>query len=259
MPHIGYREVVAQLLHLYQELLSLQSLAPGDRVNSLFSEFVRLCVSSVDPVTIHLVLNDPAIQQIKIKLRSLCATGEFLLEVEWSRKLMEEQQRASKQASLCRLSKFVYYDNYEALVRLEWHAQQGINAKLRRVVFIGSGPLPLSSMLMILLSNGLVQQIDSIDKSDEATEASRASSKSLALDRHMVFREQEPLAYHNYSEADVIILGALVTNKENLLRRLAHQMKPGAVLWSEAPIHSARYCTQSSRPMIFHDLVSRSF
>ncbi|KAI7858658.1 Nicotianamine synthase [Circinella umbellata] len=227
--------LINEIKRIYHGLASSRSLEPSDSINTLFTELVNLCISHRDPDLARIVLKDSKIQKLTPHLRSLCATGEYLLERQWANKLI---------TPLYDIPEFTYANNYKLLVRLELHALLGIGANLSHMIFIGSGPLPLSSMEFIWQSSnnnnnneieGGIQRIDNIDKSQEAIDVSKKLAIKYGLQDKMKFYAQDALEeFQGYEKADVIMLGALVGSnnqeKKEFLCHITNKMKSGAIL-----------------------------
>ena len=230
--------LINEIKRIYHGLASSRSLEPSDSINTLFSELVDLCISHRDPDLARIVLKDPKIQKLTPHLRSLCATGEYLLERQWANKLITPSYD---------ISEFTYANNYRLLVRLELHALLGIGANLSHMIFIGSGPLPLSSMEFLWQSSSSnnnnnnkeegrgIQRIDNIDKSQEAIDVSRKLAMKYGLQDKMKFYAQDALEdFEGYKKADVVMLGALVgadnREKKEFLCHIINKMKSGAIL-----------------------------
>ena len=157
-------------------------------------------------------------------LRRLCAEGETQLERDWASRIATAADPGGT------LAGFPYLDNYRRLVRLEVDALgRTARRQVRRVAFLGSGPLPLSALL---LARALAVPVDAVDHDPGAVAAGRLVAAALGDDRVTFVRAgagQLDLAAH-----DVVVLAALVgesrAEKRAVLRHLAAAMAPGAVL-----------------------------
>ncbi|KAI8339416.1 Nicotianamine synthase [Chlamydoabsidia padenii] len=214
--------LVNEIKHIYQQLAKASpSLQPSEHINALFTKLVQICIRPVDQVALQQVLNHPTIRQLEPHLRQLCSHGEYLMEL------------ACQQ-----LAKFTYYNNYVDLTRLECHALLGLNAQLKRIVWIGSGPLPLSSMEMMIQHHDTIQHIDNIDLDPEAIQVSRQLGNRLpwpsSVRSRFHYHAMNALEYPDYRLANVICLGALVgctdKEKQQVIIHVANNMRPGACL-----------------------------
>ncbi|KAI7886958.1 Nicotianamine synthase [Lichtheimia hyalospora FSU 10163] len=226
-------QIIKRLQQIHSLLVSMPSLAPSDAVNGTFGQLVNLCIGVYPTSTVHSVMNHPLTQSLLPSLRTLASKGEYLLEKTWAQDLARKAHEHAKQARnpTSILQEFVYYDNYEQLVKMELHCLLGVDACLDRVVFVGSGPLPLSSML---LARHCQFPVTNIDYCKEAIHISTRLVHSLQLQDKMHFFCGDATEYPFYQDADVVILGALVGAngdvKLSFLDCIAQKMKPGAIL-----------------------------
>jgi nicotianamine synthase len=94
------------------------------------------------------VLSHPDLTAILPSLRQICAQAESCLELHWAEHIIAGGPHPED--VLSRLRSFPYYDNYEELTRLELCAiLSATKLAPRRVAFIGSGPLPLTSLCLL--------------------------------------------------------------------------------------------------------------
>ncbi|KAJ8661962.1 hypothetical protein O0I10_002293 [Lichtheimia ornata] len=229
-------QIVKRLQQIHSFLVSMPSLKPGDAVNRTFGELVTLCIGVYPTSTVRSVVNHPLTQSLLPSLRTLAANGEYLLEKTWAEALTQEALKKTNKQSTRNLAtgllqEFVYYDNYEQLVKMELHCLLGVDAHLDRVVFVGSGPLPLSSILM---ASHCQLPVTNIDYCEDAIRISTDLVHSLHLQDKMHFFCGDATEYPFYQDADVVILGALVgadgDAKISFLDRIAENMKSGAIL-----------------------------
>ncbi len=135
--------VVEQVVALHDALLARPHLAPEPATNELFGRLVALAVDPAAARDADAVLGDPTVARLLASLRHLCADGEFELERSWARRVVDHPDPGAE------LARFPYHQNYGDLTRLEHHTVAGLTASpVRRVLFIGSGPLPLTSLLL---------------------------------------------------------------------------------------------------------------
>jgi nicotianamine synthase len=177
----------------------------------------------------------PDVRRIIPGLRSLCSAGEVELERVWTRRIIASRDPQRE------LREFPYFANYEQLTRLEHHAMLGVTGRIpRRVLFVGSGPLPLSSLL--LASRHGHTKIDNIDIDPEATRL--AARLATVLDvSSLRFRCADVLACTDVADYDMVCLAAMVgphpEDKTRVIKHLYQHMKPGALLLARSA-HSLR-------------------
>ena len=212
---------------VHDTLTALPSLAPGPVVNSVFAELVRICEyrSGEDAGQ---VLDDPRVAALIPRLRQLCAAGEFQLERAWARQIVDAVDPDT------RLAAFPYWDNYQELTTLERHTLAGVGLELgrvRRICFLGGGPLPLSALLM---SRDLAVPVDVVDVSEEAVALGAAVARRLSMPTQAHFHQADAEDFAAVADSDVVVLAALVgldhSAKRHILQSLSHRMRPGSML-----------------------------
>jgi len=156
-----------------------------------------------------------------------------------------------------RLTSFPYYENYEQLTRLELFAISSVGPLPRKIAFIGSGPLPLSSLCLLqMLKNGTGTAkgssrmhfmrdpsepdgdvvILNIDRDEAAIAASLRLSMELGDEgRGMEFICTEAGSdAQDLREFDAVFIAALVglsqAEKEDIVLKVAAKMRDGAIL-----------------------------
>ncbi|KAJ0960772.1 hypothetical protein J5N97_001331 [Dioscorea zingiberensis] len=228
--------LIQRVTELYEEISGLSCLKPSMEVNQLFTELVLACLppSSID---VNKLSND--VQEKRSKLIELCGEAEGLLESHYSTIL------GTFENPIEHLSIFPYYQNYIKLSLLEYtmlarHAA----APPSRVAFIGSGPLPLTSIVLAMchLRNTSFVNYDLDSDANELAKCLIAGDRDLSA--RMVTRTANILSVtHELREFDIVFLAALVgMDREEKVRVLAHlenYMAPGALLILRS-VHGAR-------------------
>ncbi|KAG1440971.1 hypothetical protein G6F56_011689 [Rhizopus delemar] len=213
--------LVKEIVQLHHELSILGSLSPDEHVTALFTKLVQICTFSYTQDA-SAVLEHPSILTLLPSLRRLASRGEYELELAWAKQTTEPVER------------FLYYKNYKDLVQLEIHSLLGVGALLNRVVFIGSGPLPLSAILMY--QNLKAETIHTVDRDSESIEVSNQLLGRLKIP--LIQHQMEAVDYP-YENVDTVILGALVDDKKELLKIMNQKMKRGSILMARSA-HSLR-------------------
>jgi nicotianamine synthase len=229
-----HRGATAEVCALYEALATQPSLAPGPRVDELFGRLVELTVA-MPAAEADEVLADPAIEALRPRLQRLCAAGETELERVWATRIATSPDPAAT------LAGFPYLENYRLLVELEWSAVVGAAGGRRptRVAFVGSGPLPLSA---VLLARDHDVVVDSFDRDPGAVRQARAVVDALGLPRLRV-RYGDTAMCPRLHDVDVVVLAALVgatpEAKRAVVTQVNARMRPGALL-AVRSAHAAR-------------------
>jgi nicotianamine synthase len=193
--------LVRKISGLAAAIAKLPSLSPSPEVNALFTDLVTACIprSTVDVERLG-----PELQRMRAGLIRRCADAEALLEAHYSDLLA-----ALEDNPLDHLPLFPYLGNYLLLGELEHGllARHVPGPPPARVAFVGSGPLPLSSLV-------------------------RADA---ALAARMAFRTSDVAhVTRDLAAYDVVFLAALVgmaaEEKARVVDHLGRHMAPGAAL-----------------------------
>lgn len=219
--------LVQTIFSLYDSLSSLPSLLPSPQVNSIFTQLVSACIPPSDIDVSKLNTKE---QEMRLKLIDMCSRGEGLLETHYSDIL------ASYENPLEHLSLFPYYTNYLKLSQLEFELlSEHVHGMPMRVAFIGSGPLPLS-LLVLATYHMTTTQFHGYDREPSATACARELLKSdAAMASRVKFYTADVMSLtHELASYDVVFLAALVgTNKdekEEVIEHLNRYMGVGSVL-----------------------------
>jgi hypothetical protein len=144
--------------------------------------------------------DSPELARATAHLPVLCGRAECQMEKWWCRRFL-----ASHDTSFDRLAEFWYFENYRSLVNAEL-ALLG-PAVGTRAVFLGSGALPLTAVLLAKLLPGL--RVQCVDSDPEACELSGALIRRLGIeDRTTIIegRAQEV----QFQSGDAVICASLL-------------------------------------------------
>nr|GMD42286.1 nicotianamine synthase [Ipomoea batatas] len=222
------QNVVQKICELYDEISRLEDLKPSKDVNMLFTELVHTCIPP-NPIDVSKLCSK--IQDMRSNLIKLCGEAEGLLESHFSTIL------GSLPDPLQSLSLFPYFDNYLKLSLLEFDLLSrhcGV-APPRRLAFVGSGPLPLSS-IVLATCHLTATDFHNYDIDPAANSmAARLVGSDPGLARRMFFHTADIMGVTcDLKEYDVVFLAALVgmdkEEKGRAVDHLAKYMAPGSVL-----------------------------
>jgi nicotianamine synthase len=203
--------LVANLLTLHTELAAKTDLRPSEEVNVLFGGLMGLCTQTVSGRVANKVCNclrsqnhrranrkkvmsNPQLLSILPSLRHICAEAEGHLESHWADIISgaeneSQHEEAGMSLSLIsqssadhivydRLLKFPYFSNYTDLTRLELAAIHAIYpSPIRKIAFIGSGPLPLTSLQLLHTLSPNVEILNIDHDSAAISQSSRLRDK----------------------------------------------------------------------------------
>lgn len=227
------------ICELYEKISKLDNLNPSEDVNTLFTKLVLTCIP---PSSIDVTKLCSRLQEMRSKLIKLCGEAEGLLESHFSSIL------GSFENPLDHLTVFPYYSNYLKLSLLEftilnqhWCPKKGVP---KRVAFLGSGPLPLTSIVLASyhLTDACFHNYD-IDPLANY-KASCLLSSNPDLSKRMFFYTTDVMNVTSaLQDYEVVFLAALVgkdkSEKVGVIDHLAKYLAPGAILMLRSA-HGAR-------------------
>lgn len=229
-------DVVTRLVDLHRWLQAQPALAPSPAVDPLFTELVQLCTG---PAGRHsaTVLQDERTRSVTADLRQFCATGETLLERTWAERIGAAVHPAAE------LAGFPYLRNYDLLTRLEVHSLaatgQPLDA-LRRIGFIGGGPLPLSA---IALRGATAAAVHVVDRDPVANALARALLERLGADDRIAVTAADAETGGGLAAAldgcQVVVLAALVGLDPVAKRAVLHQVSAAVPPGTRVLVRSA--------------------
>ncbi len=180
-----------RVMFLYRKLAALDSLRPSPETNELFFELVSLVLHNRE----HGYLSFFSQDDIRA-IRGLAMEGEFLLEKHWNEKVLASED------AWATLRSFPYYGNYVEMAALERPFIRG-----SEVMFVGSGPLPLSAIVLAHEYDGI--RCIGVERDREAYEMSTRLIKRLGLDARIQIIHAD-IATIDPVPGSSIILGAAV-------------------------------------------------
>ncbi|CAL9133572.1 unnamed protein product [Musa acuminata var. zebrina] len=228
--------LVQRVTEIYECVSKLPTLSPSKEVNELFTELVNICIPVI---AIDVSKLSSEVQAMRSELIMLCGEAEGLLESHHSDLL------ASYDNPLDHLRLFPYYSNYLKLSLLEYTLlARHVPSRPGRVAFVGSGPLPLTS-IVLAKRHMPVAEFHNYDLDPTANDrASRLVRSDPDMAARMAFHTADVLSVTDELRGfDVVFLAALVgvdhDEKVRVIEHLARHMAPGAVLVARSA-HSAR-------------------
>ncbi|MDO8658455.1 MAG: nicotianamine synthase family protein [Candidatus Levybacteria bacterium] len=214
-----------EILNIYQQLLDLSADKLQNDVSPIFENLQKVTrITDID-IT-KTILKDTEIKKIQPYLRKLWANYEYQREKSWALEIYN-----SSKSSL-ELSRYPVYNFYEKIIPLEFGIGNALYEKVVcNVLFIGSGPLPLSS---IILAKTAKIHVDGIDILQEACDISTKLVKKLKLQTQIRFICTDICAMDTIKKYDIIILSTLagetIQEKLAIFEYLNKHMRKGQIL-----------------------------
>lgn len=217
--------LIDRIHSIYNVLASADSLKPSSQIDEAFTELVQLTVRA-SAREAAAVLTDSEVVKIIPHLRAMCFEGEGHLELHWAKKIINDVHPAIA------LQAFPYYDNYLKLTQLEYRSLNlAGNHSIKSVLFVGSGPLPLTAILLAQ-QYGIV--VDCIDNDTQVVEVSKQLISRLGLSKTVRITQGDAASYTQYGGYDAVFLAAMVgldaKTKQGIIAATGQQMKQGNLL-----------------------------
>lgn len=223
-------QFVKQITELYGQISKLESLRPSKEVDALFGQLLTLCMSTDTDIDVHKMSQE--VQDMRSHLIKLVGEATGCSEQHFSTILGSLEENPIDHIDL-----FPAYTTYLNVTRIEFDLlTQHTTHVPTKIAFVGSGPMPLSSIIMAKfhLPNTTFHNFD-IDSEANAL-ASRLVSRDPDLSQRMIFHTADILNMTTESlrEYDLVFLAALVgLDKEAKVKAIGHlekHMAPGAHL-----------------------------
>lgn len=229
----------AEIQNIHSALTELPNLEPGEEINALLTRLVHLCTAPYSTSFVAAFFAIPGISPLCEALRPICASAEGSLEKYWATRICHEADSAPVSPSKdSLLALFPYHQNYIDLSLLEASALAAFlppHSPPSRIAFVGSGPLPLTSLCMLDRFPGAT--VHNIDRDEDALRVSRELCSKLGYTRISFSLEDvsSPEASDTVWESfEVVFLAALVgmdtAVKIEILASLAGKMRAGALV-----------------------------
>jgi nicotianamine synthase len=203
-------------LKIFDRILKLESLKPSTETNDAFFELVSFCSNNKQ---VSLKSN-----QIK-KLRELSSHAEYEMEVYWAKRIIASKNGEKE------LQKFWYFKNYEQLVDLEYSNISSLYKKIKKVLFVGGGPLPLTA---ILLHKKYGVKCTILEKDAESHRIATLLLQKLNLTEAIKVTNIHAEDYSGYNSFNLIYLAAMVgedeASKTKIISLLHTKINKGKVL-----------------------------
>jgi nicotianamine synthase len=193
------------IIDIYENLSRTSNLIPSPYVNNNFSKLVSIASKTSKKISKQILQNEKIISILN-NLRKITAKGEYELEKFWAKKIIKNKKVQNL------IKKFPYFYNYEIMIENEIMAIKNScqHHNEHRVLFVGSGPLPLTSILIKQKYNILV---DNLDKDKQAINLSQQIIELLKL-KEIQNINIDILKQKDFSKYNIIIIAALVGNNE---------------------------------------------
>ena len=217
--------VIARLIAVHDLLASESDISPRNlKIGPALGGLVELLLRSYEPAEAAAILDHTLVRGLRLALLDRLSEAESALEFFWSQRFLGRNA-----LRLVDLEEFLYWRHYERLLatelqtlaRTRWRLQ---TQKHGAIVFVGSGALPLSAIVLHMLTGEPVVCLDS----DAAT--SDCAGQILAkLRLSSVTAVHADGATFDYRDASAVFIASLVTKKTCVARRIAETSEDAIV------------------------------
>ncbi|EFQ34119.1 nicotianamine synthase [Colletotrichum graminicola] len=229
-------ERIAQgIVELFKRIKGLESLYPNPTNGAILNQLFDLVTTSkTTRAQEEKIMTDARVTAVIPELRQLWGEGEYLLELEFARKVISGKSRAESQVLF---ESFPYLDQYHQLARMEANTLDTAvgEAQLprpRKVTFLGSGPTPFTALCMRPRLGRDVEFVN-IDRSEEAIQHGSLVARCLGDDMRFVKADVSSIP-EDIRDSDVVHFAALIggdeEQKRDLLISVAKVMKKNALI-----------------------------
>ena len=189
---------------------------PDDTFRSHFQRLQRLIATDVDDHLADELLCDPELRPVTKRIAHLKTLSGLRMEIEYARSIIADPNPWAL------IKRFPFYPNYLKLARMEF---QGANLKPGdRVVFLGSGPLPIS---LICLCKQFGIEGSGIEHVPEYVELSQKAIKTLGLTEHIRIVQGNHFSLPLNEDCRLIMVGADACPKDEIFTHLARTLPNG--------------------------------
>uniref|UniRef100_A0A7U3YFW0 Nicotianamine synthase n=1 Tax=Geobacillus sp. (strain Y4.1MC1) TaxID=581103 RepID=A0A7U3YFW0_GEOS0 len=215
-------QIIEQYKHAYKILMAEHDLSPN---NPIINETLYSLVNNLGQFFEHEleeeILSDREIGKIRSDMLRKLETAETLMEFYYAEKFIQDTPNINN------LRKFIYWDNYKKLVDIELKKFFALaeRQQLSAIAFVGSGPLPLST---ILLQRQTGKPVVCLDINPAAYNIGKKLIDRYGLQHSLTYVLADGASYH-YEGCDLVWIASLVPNKQEVVKRI-YETNPNAVV-----------------------------
>jgi hypothetical protein len=215
-------QIIDQYKHAYKILMDEHDLSPN---NPIINQTLYSLVTNLGKLFGHEleeeILSDREIRKIRRDMLRMLETAETLMEFHYAEKFIKDTP------NLNNLKSFIYWDNYEKLVDIELNKLFEIveRKRLSSIAFVGSGPLPLST---ILLQQQTGKRVVCLDINAEAYDLGKKLIEQYSLRHSLKYVLADGASFH-YDGYNLVWIASLVPNKEEVVKRI-YETNPNVII-----------------------------
>lgn len=220
---LSFAEIRSELLDIHGAVRDLSDEdilhAPAAILGPPFSQLDRLAALEVKVEVLAKILAAAELEPVLSAISRLRNIYGLRLEIELAHALLASSNPWAS------LQEFTFYENYLQLAAME---QQGAGLKADdRIIFLGSGPLPLS--LILLCSRYGLKGIG-IEQQDSYVELSQQVVEHLGLAKRITIIDGNHFALPLQEEFRLVMVAAMARPREEIFLHLAQNLPGGSLV-----------------------------
>lgn len=219
----------------YKVLSEESDLSPRNpAVNETLSRLVQTLSKEYSDDEVSRILLDPQVRKMRGGMLEKLAQAESEMELFWAKEFCKKSVISQQD-----MKDFWYWQNYSDLVGVESnHIPNQIYTPGESICFVGSGPLPLTA---IVLNQKTGRNITCLDIDPAACEASTLFLKKAGYDKSINVVCVDGAEY-NFDRHPAVLIASLVPNKNETVRRICETSdNPCIGLRSAERLHTLLY------------------
>jgi hypothetical protein len=218
-----FHTIKAELLRIDAAFQGLTEDQIKDTPDKIYYDYLdglnRLAAAPVEDEVVESLIADPQLRSAIGRISRLKRLNGLRLEAQFAESLIADPDPQAH------LEQFVYYPNYVALARMEYGGA-GLHAG-DRVVFLGSGPLP---MTLICLSREYGIEGIGIEQDEGHAILSRRVIRVLGMGQHIQIICGNHFTLPLEDPCSLIMVGADAIPKSEIFGHLAEILQPGQMV-----------------------------
>lgn len=209
-----------ELIRIRDQMRKNNSIEASKEYDPLIGELRKLLVGNID--FIEKILADTQIKPIREEIQKFIAKSFYSVEKYWASEI------SGAHSPIDAIKEFPDYGEYQERTYFELNTASKKDVK--RVLFVGSGPVPITPILLAYKHIN----IDCIDISQEACDLAKVLTTKLGLLEYIRFIVTDILNFQSFDGYDIIWVAVLVgeSNKEKsrIIRHICKHLCPGQSL-----------------------------
>lgn len=195
--------LIEQIEDLYQSIPRDLEVTPTDTILHVFKQAREVALTDkYQPEEIRDVLQSPRIKKIQSSLISRCAACEYEIERRFAIECLKA--KSLEQAMI----NYRSYQRYVAMMSQEIESLRALYHKpIQKVLFCGSGPLPISAFI---LRRELGIEVFTLDYDSQTNDITCEMNQKLPAHLRLKHIHSNYYDFNDFAEFDLVMLAALV-------------------------------------------------